>query len=161
MFINGHLHNGTFIGKSILNLGNLCGQNFSEDASQYSHRVLLLDTSNRSLEFIENPYALNFYKLDYTSYTDQEILDSLSGLKNNAVITIKCSENQCQYIKNILANNSNIITQRLIVDIIQKKEYNTDIHQMSIDHISKFNEYIKSTLGTDDLIADELFKISN
>ena len=32
LFLNGHLHNGAEIGNKIINVGNITGQNFSEDA---------------------------------------------------------------------------------------------------------------------------------
>ena len=37
LFLNGHLHNGSKFCKNGYNIGNLTGQNFSEDAFKYKH----------------------------------------------------------------------------------------------------------------------------
>lgn len=107
LYINGHLHNGGWVTKKILNLGNLCGQNFSEDAFKYEHHIAILDTDTMQLEFIENPYALNFYKVEV------DTLDILSKLKDNAVVSIRCSNEQLDNIKQYIeTNNFNIVSYK-------------------------------------------------
>ena len=64
LFINGHIHNFSTVGKKIVNLGNLTGQNFGEDALIYPHRIAFLDTDTMELTYEENPYAFNFYKVE-------------------------------------------------------------------------------------------------
>ena len=44
LFINGHLHNGQAITNKIINLGNLTGKDFGEDATKYKHNIAILDT---------------------------------------------------------------------------------------------------------------------
>jgi DNA repair exonuclease SbcCD nuclease subunit len=61
--INGHLHNGTVITSKILNLGNLTGKDFGEDATKYQHKIMIIDTDTFAIEFIENPFAFNFINL--------------------------------------------------------------------------------------------------
>jgi DNA repair exonuclease SbcCD nuclease subunit len=70
LFINGHLHNGQRISNNIINLGNTTGKDFGEDALRYTHNIALLDTSTLQLEFIENPHAYNFYKLQIETESD-------------------------------------------------------------------------------------------
>lgn len=41
LFLNGHLHNGGKVADGVINVGNLTGQNFSEDAFKYDHCVLI------------------------------------------------------------------------------------------------------------------------
>ena len=46
LFINAHIHNGQQISSKIYNIGNITGQNFSEDAFKYSHNIAILDTES-------------------------------------------------------------------------------------------------------------------
>ena len=57
LFINGHLHNQHQVTDKIINIGNLTGQNFSEDAEKYSHCAVILDTDTLKVDLINNPYA--------------------------------------------------------------------------------------------------------
>lgn len=76
----------------VINVGNLTGQNFSEDAKKYSHGCIIFDTNTGECNLYENPYAFNFYKLSYGN-------DTLSGLKNNAVVTISVDSNDIDKCK--------------------------------------------------------------
>ena len=156
LFINGHLHNHSSIGDKIINLGNISGQNFGEDAFTYPHQVMILDTGSRELNYYENPYAFNFYKLDVTEYDNPTILNLIAQLKNNSIITIKCKDIQKDYINDIIKHHKNIIEHRLIVDFTQKVEYNNECKPIDVDHLSKFVEYIQQNLGESDIITSEL-----
>ena len=154
LFINGHLHNGEKITDKIINLGNLTGQNFSEDASIYSHNIMILDTENLEYELIENPYAINFYKLDATHITP-----NLHALKNNSVVTLKCYENDLEFWKEEIKKYDNIIENRIILE----KENNADCLKIdelnSNDHISEFRKYVLEKIGSSDLILEELSEV--
>lgn len=154
LFINGHLHNGTKVTDKIINLGNLTGQNFSEDASKYSHNIMILDTETLKYELIENPFAINFYKLDAVNLTP-----NLYALKNNSVITLKCYEKDVQYWKDEIASNSNIIESRIIIE--KNKEDKEDINNdlTSSDHIEEFKKYVVANIGSTDLILEELLEV--
>lgn len=154
LFINGHLHNGTKVTDKIINLGNLTGQNFSEDASKYSHNIMILDTETLKYELIENPFAVNFYKLDAVNLTP-----NLYALKNNSVITLKCYEKDVQYWKDAIASNSNIIESRIIIE--KNKEDKEDINNdlTSSDHIEEFKKYVVANIGSTDLILEELLEV--
>jgi DNA repair exonuclease SbcCD nuclease subunit len=110
LYINGHLHNQQQISKKILNLGNLTGQNFSEDAEKFSHCIGILDTESLEIELINNPYALNFYKVEVL---DQNDFKKFDNCKENAVITIKTYQSLVTEIKNYL-QDKNIICYRII-----------------------------------------------
>ena len=45
LFVNGHIHNGGWFSKSGINLGNLTGKNFTEDAFKYKHQAAIIDTN--------------------------------------------------------------------------------------------------------------------
>lgn len=165
LFINGHLHNGTEIGRTIINVGNITGQNFSEDAYKYQHKALIVDTDTKSLTELVNPYAMNFYKVDFTNMQptidDKKIQDTLTQLKSPAVATIKVNNEVEFLVKDLLTTCDNIIECRLIRDGINSVElpdvYNTE---SSLDHIKKFQQYVYDTFGTSELVLNELERVS-
>ena len=63
LVVNGHIHNQGWVANNVLNLGNITGQNFSEDSVKYPHQAMLIDTETLEYTFFTNPYALNFAKL--------------------------------------------------------------------------------------------------
>ena len=156
LFLNGHLHNSSFLSDKILNVGNLCGQNFTEDSLKYSHGCWILDTKTNSLEFHENPYALNFYKLEYPA--DKKIF---SNLKNNSVLMIKCERSYQEELKNILSNYSDkIVTTRVLLydkDIIENID--TQVKLDKVDHLKQFTDFIHEQLGNTELINEELMEV--
>ena len=156
LFLNGHLHNSSFLSDKILNVGNLCGQNFTEDSLKYSHGCWILDTKTNSLEFYENPYSLNFYKLEYPS--DKKVF---SNLKNNSVLMVKCERSYQEELKNILTNYSDkIVTTRVLLydkDIIENID--TQVKLDKVDHLKQFTDFIHEQLGNTELINEELMEV--
>lgn len=161
IFINGHIHNGGYLFKDTtkyLNLGNLTGQNFSEDASKYPHNVALIDTDIMDAVFIENPYAFNFYKIE--AETEKDLLNKLKNIKSNSVVTIKCPQLISNNVKDIVKNNPNIIESRIILDLKSTGVNEEDTQKLdSIDHIQQFKEFIKLKLGDNAIIDEELIEV--
>lgn len=167
-YINGHIHNyGTFGDSIHCNLGNLTGQNFSEDAFKYSHDIMILDVDTLESKLIENPYAFNFYKLEINSEKDIDILDKL---KDNAVITIKCEQSLLQLIRErlnkIKSERNNIVANRIITyrDVTtnsssENAEMVSVLTLNKTDHLIQFNDFINEKLGSDEIVQDELSKI--
>ena len=160
LFINGHLHNGSKISDKIINCGNLTGQNFGEDASTYDHVALVLDTDDLKIAVFENPYAFNFYKLDVVEKSEIEFDKIITGLKNNAVLSIRCSESLVSHIKERLSGSNNVSEYRLVIvrdrttaDVKSTKELN------SVDHLKMFSDFILKELGTSDVIVSELGEV--
>lgn len=150
LFINGHIHNGSEITDRVINLGNVIGQNFNEDAFTYGHHVLILDLHTLQRRYIENPYAFNFYKLN-------NISESFS-VKNNAIVTCRVLEKEAEKARNILDNNSNIIASRLIIE--NSPERNIDsVPLNNIDHVKQFSQYIIDNIGADEITQFELQEV--
>ena len=159
LFINGHIHNGSQISNNIINLGNLTGQNFSEDALKYKHRIAIIDTDTLNIDYINNPYAFNFVKYDSE-------IDSVDKIKNdfnnigNIVCTIKLNEAEKEsynfIIENTIANRF-IIKPEIIHNDSNKKAYES----LSVNHLEKFKEYILNELGNSESVIDELAHITN
>lgn len=153
MFINGHLHNGQFLNdqETILNLGNLTGQNFSEDATKYSHYICILDTDTMELSFYENPYAFNFYKL--------RLDETLPRLKSNAVVSLTRKDNQDQQAE-LFLNDPCIVASRVMIEPSDDNEVVvTKDDLIKIDHLKLFDKFVQEKLGTTQLVKDELQKI--
>lgn len=165
LFLNGHLHNGASIGNKIINVGNITGQNFSEDAFTYEHRAYILDTDTRSLETLFNPNAMNFYKLDLThmqpTIDDILIQKTLSILTYPAVATIKINSDINFIVRDLLTTCDNIIECRLITDSTNNTELIESIsNEINLDHIQKFQMYVVENIGKDELTLNELERVS-
>lgn len=165
LFLNGHLHNGATIGGKIINVGNITGQNFSEDAFIYDHKAYILDTDEKSLETLINPHAMNFYKLDLTymrpTLDDNSIQKNLSMLKYPAVATIKINPDINFIVRDLLSTCDNIIECRLITDGTKGAEPIESIsNKINLDHIQKFQMYVMENIGKDELTLNELERVS-
>ena len=169
LFINGHLHNGEKIG-NIINVGNLTGQNFGEDAFKYDHVALVLDTDDMKVAVFENPYALNFYKLDFVDNNNIDYINQVSSaLKHNAVCTVRCRDSDVEYLKkrfgvvsdDIIPHCNKITASRFVVVPDVKAESNSDsIDTISkVDHLQLFRDYVISNLGADDVVMSELQEV--
>lgn len=147
LFMNGHLHNGTAICNNAFNIGNLTGQNFSEDAFNYGHGCIVLDTKDLSLQYFENPFAFNFYKVDYKKDLN---------FKPNAVVSCVTNRKHFEEAKNMLSSST--VAYKITIDSDASLEDNSEYDKLAlyVDHIEKFKEFVKMTLGSDELIESEL-----
>ena len=146
LFINGHLHNGAKISSKIINLGNLTGQNFSEDGFLYNHKIMILDTDTLNLTEFVNPYALNFYKID----NDLSLLDRVI----NAVVTLKVDSDKAQEAKKLL-KRENIVASRLIINY-ESLQTEENMTLLSVNHLDEFRKFVLEKIGTSDLVLEEL-----
>ena len=158
LYLNGHLHNNEWISSKILNVGSLSAHNFTNDSSRYNYGVWILDTDTMKLEFFENPYAFNFYKVDIESESD---LSKLKNLKPNAVVSIKCSNTYKDALKETLEQVKNIVTYKIIYtrDLVSLESQNEITLDLGEDHLEQFKKYILDTLGNDDVVVEELSEV--
>lgn len=158
LFINGHLHNGQFITSKVINLGNITGKDFGEDASKYAHNIAILDTQTLELTFVENPYAYNFYKIQIDTDRDLQLLDNL---KSQAIVSIKCDSTMVEKTRLYLkALKEKVLESRLI--IIKKFEESTDdisTIDLSVDHLARFVECCKANIENTTVLDEELGEI--
>lgn len=157
-FINGHIHNQEQVTEGILNLGNLTGQNFNEDASKYVHGVAILNTDFNHLSIIENPYAYNFYKLDL------EETPTIPQLKSNAVLTVRCRERDVKSFDGQLQEMEaagKVAAYRLVpvAESSEDAEVEATIELNTVDHLKQFQEYILDQLGTSEAVLKELQEV--
>lgn len=169
LYLNGHLHNGGRITNKIINVGNLTGQNFSEDAFKYDHSVIILDTDAMTCAVYENPYALNFYKLDFTENADIDYINEISmQMKKNCVATIKCNEDDLSYLRarfdpkyrdDKIPYNCNMVESRFIIQLNRSDNLEQKQEDFHIDYLKQFADYMVETLGDSDLLQTELSEV--
>lgn len=158
LFINGHLHNQTQINDKTLNLGNLTGQNFSEDALKHSHCAAILDTDDFSIKLIVNPFALNFYKFEI--YKESDIDKTLSKCLPNSVLSIKANQSLIDKIKEVIPSYLNIIQYRIVsVPEIVEAQTDTISELINTDHIQQFKYFILSQIDNTTVLAEELSQL--
>jgi len=157
LYINAHIHNGQQVTDKIYNIGNITGQNFSEDASKYSHSIMILDTKDLSLTHIENPYAYNFYKLQIDNEND---IACLNNLKPNAVLSIKCEQSLVEAVKQKISTLNNVVESRLIItkNYIESVETVEEI-DLSVDHLARFIDYCKATIEHSTILEEEIAEV--
>lgn len=157
LFLNGHLHNSVRINKKILNVGNLCGMNFSEDSSKYNHGAWILETDDLSMTFSENPYALNFSKIEIND--EHPFLHEYIKSPNN-VFMIRCERKHLDNLKISLTDNHNVVASKVIVydkNVVNNIENNIKIEK--VDYLKTFTAFVVEKLGNSDIINDELGEI--
>lgn len=157
LFLNGHLHNGDCFAPKCFNVGNLTGQNFGEDAFNYSHCVYILDTVSNSLEAIENPYALNFYKFEFT---DTNGLNRLREIKDNAVLSIKCLEFLKAEVQTVLESINEKLVEVRITTIRQIADYDEAVlTDLSMDHLARFAEFCRQKIDNTEILEAEISEV--
>jgi DNA repair exonuclease SbcCD nuclease subunit len=160
LFLNGHIHNGSQFAKKGFNLGVLTGQNFKEDAFKYQHQIAILDTIDNSLEFIENPYAFNFYIITINTLLD---LKQFEEIKNNAVLSIKCDENlKDELTKTLLLVEDKIVTKRIMLTrkpSETSKDNVAELQNHATNYLIEFSSFCKATIGQSDILEYELAEV--
>lgn len=157
LFLNGHLHNGQALTEKVINLGNLTGKDFGEDASKYKHAAAILDTETLQLTFIENPFAYNFYKMQIDTIKD---IDELRVLKSNAVVSIKCESSIAENVRNFITESCPQIVDSRIILIKRQEEATSEAEiDLSVDHLAKFIECCRASIEFSTLLEEELSEI--
>jgi DNA repair exonuclease SbcCD nuclease subunit len=156
LWINGHLHNGQAITPKIINLGNLTGKDFGENALLHRHSIAILDTKDLSLTYIENPYAYNFYKIQIDTESDIYCLDQL---KNNAVLSIKCDQILVEAVKQKINTLDNIVESRIIITKNYEDSSEESELDLTVDHLARFIECCKTNIENSSLLDEELSAI--
>lgn len=155
--VNGHLHNGVKITDRVINLGNLTGKDFGEDAFRYKHCAMLFDTDTWTYELIENPHAFNFYKLEIKTADD---INKLASLKDNAIVSIQCNNAVIAELRERIASMKNIVESRIVVT----REFTgdateADIADLAVDQYAKFAECCRERLENNKILEEELAEV--
>jgi hypothetical protein len=108
------------------------------------------------VEYLENPYAYNFYKISIDSEQDIQTLDEL---KTNAVVSIKCAQNLAERVNHKIEATPNIIESRVI--LVRQYEENTETTEinLAVDHLTRFIECCKASIENSNILEEELSEI--
>ena len=156
---NGHIHHCSQVSPKIINSGNLTGQNFTEDAYKYSHCVQIFDTDTLHVDFYENPHAMNFYRIDFTSLTESDAVKALEKIKTNAVLTVKTNYKSKDHIQELLNRtdiSEKILQYRITVEPELTEVESTKNEFETVDHLKQFENYVARCIGSNDIIKEEL-----
>lgn len=157
LFMNGHIHNeSTMSNGSIINVGNLTGQNFSEDSTKYKHRVYVLDTETLEYTSHINPFAFNFSKIE---------VEGNSGIcidTQNNVLSVKIQgDNDVDSLRKQLNANKDILEYRVVVTPVPVSS-NKNVQEPlrnSFDHIERFKQFMIDSIGSSDVVLSELQRL--
>lgn len=160
LFFNGHIHNAGCAAQHVWNVGNLTGQNFSEDAERYEHIAVVVDTEIGSVNPYCNPHALNFYKIDCT--TTANLSNRIRAISQpNAVVSLRVRDADRQQVQDLLRAQSNVLEYRITVEPNQSCQ-NEDVRREEfsrVDYIAEFQSFIQTNLGATEDILTELREI--
>lgn len=154
LFLNGHLHNGSKVTDKIYNVGNLTGQNFSEDILTYKHKVCILDTETLELKWVENPHSIGFVKFNS--------LDSFKVARFELVPELTCTvvrikEEEVTEARELLKG---YLASKLIVAPQEKKEnVEHEEQNLGMNHIESFIEFVRETFEPSEILEEELEKV--
>lgn len=162
LFLNGHLHNGPVVSDKIINLQNITGKDFNEEASIYIHRAMILETfpdGKFTINYVENPHALNFYHIDINS---EEDLVKFSKIKNQAVLSVKCKAALLNKVNDYININLPKITEKRVItyqDVADLGEAELDVADLSVDYLAELCTYCRSKLDNSPVLEYVLAEI--
>ena len=161
LFMNGHIHNCAYVTDKIINVGNLTGQNFTEDATKYGHFIELIDTSTMDVQFYKNPYAFNFLKKDITACPESELEFNLTPPCDYSVMTIKTRADQTAKTRSILDSfpKEKLVSYRLVVESESSISEEASVTFETIDHLKQFENYVLTNIGDTNIIREELVNV--
>lgn len=151
LFLNGHLHNKVEFRPNCWNIGSLTAQNFSDNCTNNEKGVWILDTETLSLEFIVNPYAYNFYKMD-SKLAMKYIVPNMK----NSCFSVSCTEDEVDALRERFKN-----AYYLRLNIQRKKETDDSerVTVKAVDYLEKFRESFIQKQGDSPLILEELSEV--
>lgn len=156
IWFNGHYHTRRGLSPKIVVVGNLCGQNFTQNFEP--HGVCVYDTVTNKYEFIENPYALVFGKLDTSKENCKDIRKLIENdTEKRYVLAIQTDSNIKPLIKEwvdkyLVASRIMLTDVGTSADVESKSEMLEEIP--TIDHIGLFFKEVTERFGED--IANEI-----
>ena len=162
-FLNGHLHNRVELGKNKWNTGSLTAQNFSDNCLDYRKGAVIVDTVNKTLEFVENPHAFNFFKLTWKDYLNKYKSQAAGEAlrRPTSCISLSCREGEKAEI--VKSNEfGNVYYLRVSEELSSKRP--VEVNEKPIiefDHLAKFREAFISKVGESSVVLEELSEVLN
>lgn len=153
-WFNGHYHTRALPSSKVVIVGNLVGKNFTQNFDP--HGVCVYDSVADTFEFVENPYALRFGKLDTSKPECRNIRKLVeSDPVKRYVLAIQTDED-CKDAMRAWADE-HLVAYRLVTasaGSAKASESEAESTPMEIDHIALFFKEVCSRFGED--IANEI-----
>ena len=144
----------------MLNVGNLTGKDFGEDGFLHKHQLAVIDTDTLTVELVDNPYAIYFYKIELEEkFSPENLLKKLSTCAEKCCLTIKVNSDDVQSVRQLVDTLPKVINYRLIATNAHgETPIATDVAPTfaSIDHIQTFKAYVLTQLGDAEILEKEL-----
>lgn len=160
IFLNGHLHNRLKLGENKWNMGSLTAQNFSDDCLEYRKGLVILDTETKSLEFVENPFAFNFFKFDYRDFDKFDDKQKRSITSPRSCISMSCGEGQ----KNEVLHKGpfgDVYYLRISEEVKSVETVKINKPVEGLDHLNKFRKSFIEKAGNSPIVLEELAEVFN
>ena len=157
---NGHLHNESRVGSKIINVGNLTGQNFSEDV-KYRHKFDILDTDTGEVKEVINPFAYYFQRVEIMNEKDfNEFREWLKSCYS-VILSIKCVNRLSVEVRKLIEDSQYVVTYRIINVMEDEAEVEDNIQELTdTDYVEQFCNFVLTAIGTNDIVKQELMRIS-
>lgn len=155
MWFNGHYHQRMFLSKKVVVVGNLCGQNFTQNFD--NHGVAVYDTVNNTYEFKENPYALVFGKMDTGKPECRDIRKLIESDPERRYVLAIQTDSDCKAMMKEWADKNLIASRIMLSDVAGAglgEEEVQDMDMVVIDHIELFKAEVAKRFGKE--VADEI-----
>lgn len=153
LFLNGHLHNKNEFRQNCWNVGSLTGLNFSDECTNNEKGLWILDDETGEIEFIENPYAFNFYKFDEKTAESYQIKHM-----KTACVSVHCSEDRADFFREKFKDAYYLRLN--IKNKITIKELSEVINPVSIDYMQKFRDKYLEKYGESSVVLEELAEVA-
>lgn len=143
---NGHIHTGENLLPNVINVGSLVCNSFS-DSNSYIPRILIYNTENNELRYINNTNSVIFRKKEFSSMTD--CLDYVKSLDDKFKYCLRFIvpfeiKNE---ISDILKERKNIVSFRIISKIqtnsITSNNSINDINITNSSILNKFKDFLE------------------
>lgn len=158
---NGHIHCHERIynqnGKQIFNIGSLTSHSFA-DSNNHNPACWIFNTDNNELKRIDNPWAILFRTEEINDENNiNSIVNSISNLKNQIILKIKCSYDLKEPIEKALEPLENIMKVKYIFTYNNEIKSDSNDENRKINQSSQLNikdEFINFLSGRTDLKGD-------
>lgn len=146
LVLNGHLHSPQSLNKAVHNIGACTSLSFS-DNSEYVPHICILDTDTLEMNYIKNPYAICFRKLEPGIDSLKKHLSDPSR-SNLEVVRITVPASQRSEAERLISADDKILTSRITseVESVGNVESPVPEHlEIENDVSSKFIEFLQTS----------------
>lgn len=155
MWFQGHYHTRMLLRTKVQVVGNLCGQNFTQNFEP--HGVVVYDTVTNEYEFVENPHALVFGKMD-TGVPDCRFIRKLveNDPEKRYVLAIQ-TDSELRPIMKEWADKYLVASRIMVSDAAGAGLGDEDVEEfeaVQIDHVALFKEEVAKRFGEE--VANEI-----